>query len=90
MGCDGEPNRFSCDDGSVMKLRHAVAWNRSSVGEKAGKELWCFTYRNMKPSEDAVSDRTLCGRYVSFRSGSAKLKEPTCPDCLKKLRKASR
>lgn len=83
MGCGGEPDQFSCDDGSVMRLRHAVAWNRKADGEI----VWCFTRHNTKPDPFARMDRTLCGQYVMFRGGSAKLEEPTCPDCLAKLRK---
>lgn len=46
-----------------------------------GKEVWCATWRTMKPDPDALSDRTACGHWVTMRYDSAD-RFPTCEECI--------
>ncbi len=41
---------------------------------------WCATSHGRKPSDDALSDKTACGFFVSLRIGTA-LRRPTCKEC---------
>ena len=49
---------------------------------------WCIV-KNQKnrPDESAVNLETLCGYWITFHIGLER-REPTCPDCISKLRNA--
>lgn len=66
-----------------MKRVWCVAW-RHAIGPRGGAIEWCATFRNAKPSTDAVHDKTACGMVVTLRVGSGK-RLPTCVDCLARL-----
>lgn len=50
---------------------------------------WCAVKGNRRPNEEDFNVRTLCGFFVILPLGLEKRK-PTCPDCLKKLRRYKR
>jgi hypothetical protein len=67
--------------------------NREHRKAKRGKGVWCVRHKKgwcatkggRRPSEDAVHDEARCGYTIHLRTGSEK-REPTCPDCRKKMR----
>lgn len=50
----------------------------------SGSTGWCATFRDSKPSEDALHDKTACGMVVTLRVGSAK-RAPTCDECKRRV-----
>ena len=63
-----------------------VQWvqDQDEDGTIQKKQGWCATYRNGRPTENAFSDKTACGRFVILRVGEAR-RPPTCEECRKRI-----
>lgn len=72
--------RLCAEEGSI-KYPWCVAWH----DRKTGKTEYCATYRGRKPDPAAISDRTRCGMFVSFRVGQER-RMPTCPECVERVK----
>ena len=60
-----------------------VAWlDDGRLRVRSIGRVWCAAAEELDPL--ARVDKTLCGMYVMLRTGS-EVREPTCPDCRRRL-----